>query len=225
MSYSTGKRVGGIAVAIAVLAGLVFLVGESLRPEKESPKEQLRALAMHKRADRSALMQHSSGTGLAVDMPPASGIGRRSLKGYYALRAYAGAPPIVPHEIDADVFRTQSCNICHERGGFVAKFNAYAPVTPHPQYANCLQCHARSGEGLFVETDWQSSKKPVLHRPALPGNPPPIPHTLQLRDNCLACHAGPAAVPEVRTSHPERLNCRQCHVPRQVQDVFVRPAY
>ena len=38
MSGSTGKRVGGIAVAIAVLAGLVFLVGESLRPEKESPK-------------------------------------------------------------------------------------------------------------------------------------------------------------------------------------------
>jgi nitrate reductase (cytochrome), electron transfer subunit len=148
MSGSTGKRVGGIAVAIAVLAGLVFLVGESLRPEKESPKEQLQVL----RASRDALMQHSRTTGLAVDMPPASGTGRRSLKGYYTLRAYAGAPPIVPHEIDADIFRTQSCNICHERGGFVAKFNAYAPVTPHPQYANCLQCHARSGEGLFVES-------------------------------------------------------------------------
>ncbi len=219
MSGSTGKRVGGIALAIVVLGGLVFLIGESLRPEKESPKEQLQAL----RASRAALMEHSRNTGLAVDLQPAAEVRTRSLKGYYSLRAYAGAPPVVPHEIDPEVLRTQSCNICHERGGFVAKFNAYAPVTPHPQYANCLQCHARSGEGQFVEIDWRSNKKPVLHRPALPGNPPPIPHALQLRANCLACHAGPAAVSEVRTSHPERLNCRQCHVPRQVQDVFVRP--
>jgi cytochrome c-type protein NapB len=219
MSGSTRKRVGGIAVAIVVLGGLVFLIGESLRTEKESPKEQLQAL----RTSRAALMDHSRRAGLAVDMQPASGIGLRSLTGYYALRAYAGAPPSVPHEIDAEVFRTQSCNICHERGGFVAKFNAYTPVTSHPQYANCLQCHARSGEGRFVEIDWKSTTKPVLHRPALPGNPPPIPHALQLRENCLACHAVPAAVPEVRTSHPERLNCRQCHVPRQVQNVFTRP--
>jgi len=219
MSGSTRKRVGGIAVAIVVLGALVFMVGESLRSEKESPKEQLQAL----RSSRAALMDHSRRAGLSVDMQPAAGIKQRSLKGYYTLRAYAGAPPSVPHEIDDEVFRTQNCNICHERGGFVAKFNAYTPVTPHPQYANCLQCHARSGKGRFVEIDWKSTKKPVLHRPALPGNPPPIPHALQLRDNCLACHAGPAAVPEVRTSHPERLNCRQCHVPRQVQNIFTRP--
>ena len=48
--------------------------------------------------------------------------------------------------------------------------------------------------------------------------PPParrrtIPHPLQLRENCLACHGGPAARAELRTTHPERVRCRQCHVP------------
>jgi nitrate reductase cytochrome c-type subunit len=46
------------------------------------------------------------------------------------------------------------------------------------------------------------------------GAPPTIPHPLQLRENCLACHAGPASRPEIRTSHPERARCRQCHVPQ-----------
>jgi cytochrome c-type protein NapB len=45
----------------------------------------------------------------------------------------------------------------------------------------------------------------------LPGGPPPIPHGLQMRENCLACHAGPAAVAEIRTPHPTLVNCRQCH--------------
>jgi cytochrome c-type protein NapB len=33
-----------------------------------------------------------------------------------------------------------------------------------------------------------------------------------MRENCAACHAGPAAREEIRTSHPERTRCRQCHV-------------
>jgi cytochrome c-type protein NapB len=45
----------------------------------------------------------------------------------------------------------------------------------------------------------------------MPGSPPPIPHALQMRENCRACHAGPGAVAELRTTHPERVTCRQCH--------------
>ncbi len=223
MSGPSRYRIIAIVAAIAGFTGTVFLIGEIVRGtgDTPSPKAQLQAL----RAESVAPMRQASEAGLAMDMQPASGIKRRSLKGYYALRAYAGAPPSIPHAVDARILREQSCNICHERGGFVQKFNAYAPVTPHPQYGNCLQCHVHAGEGEFVAIDWRSTKKPALHRPALPGNPPPIPHTLQLRDSCLACHAGPAAVPEVRTSHPERLNCQQCHVPRLAQDVFVRAAH
>ncbi len=62
------------------------------------------------------------------------------------------------------------------------------------------------------------------------GSPLWIPHDLQLRGNCLACHGGPAAVAEIRTAHPERANCRQCHVPAdapaapgEAEAVFTRP--
>ena len=49
--------------------------------------------------------------------------------------------------------------------------------------------------------------------PTTPGqSPPAIPHDLQLRGNCLACHSGPAAVAQIRVAHPERADCRQCHV-------------
>ena len=34
-----------------------------------------------------------------------------------------------------------------------------------------------------------------------------------MRENCAACHDGPGAREEIRTSHPERTRCRQCHVP------------
>jgi cytochrome c-type protein NapB len=59
----------------------------------------------------------------------------------------------------------------------------------------------------------------------VPGRlPPPIPHDLQFRENCLACHGGPAAVAAIRTSHPERVNCRQCHLePEPGAGEFVRP--
>jgi cytochrome c-type protein NapB len=130
---------------------------------------------------------------------------------------------VIPHEVDVEINRDQRCNTCHEKGGFVPKFNAYTPVTPHPEYRNCMQCHVPSSEeDLFVETDWTSVKQPNIHRPALPGSPPPIPHTLQLRENCLSCHAGPAVPLEIRTTHPERRNCRQCHVPRETLSIFQR---
>ena len=48
---------------------------------------------------------------------------------------------------------------------------------------------------------------------AFAGAPPTIPHTLWLRGNCLACH-GAFGFAELQTSHPERANCVQCHVPR-----------
>jgi hypothetical protein len=64
---------------------------------------------------------------------------------------------------------------------------------------------------------------PVLSRTA-DGLPPSIPHDLQLRGNCLACHMGPAAVAEIRTTHPERSDCRQCHVTLAADEApFERP--
>ena len=40
--------------------------------------------------------------------------------------------------------------------------------------------------------------------------PPVMPHSTLMRVNCLACH-GPNGYRGLRTTHPERLNCVQCH--------------
>lgn len=176
------------------------------------------------------------------------GAHRRTLEMFHALRAYPGAPPRVAHGLSAEEFRSGACLACHERGGWVARFASYAPVTPHPQLEACLQCHvpedavvgrqpSAGGDALcfechdpdgrtpaFVPLDWRTRAPPPIGQRAMEESPPAIPHDLQLRGNCLGCHAGPGAVEDIRTSHPERINCRQCHVPAPAEEgVFVRP--
>jgi nitrate reductase cytochrome c-type subunit len=48
-------------------------------------------------------------------------------------RAYQGAPPLIPHDVEA---RKGACLTCHESG------LAEAPIVPHPTRSfSCLQCH------------------------------------------------------------------------------------
>jgi len=58
-------------------------------------------------------------------------------------RAFEGAPPLVPHEIEEEM----GCLDCHRLG------DSGAPITPHPERANCVQCHIPQKEGVkpFVE--------------------------------------------------------------------------
>ena len=143
--------------------------------------------------------------------PPAEATklaGNRTLEVFHSRRAFPGAPPVIPHELVGG-----SCLGCHKDGGYAPGFKAYTPVTPHPQYENCQQCHVpQSKVALFANTTFIRPPATEIDNQALPGAPPPIPHSLQMRENCNACHAGPAAVKEIRTPHPERQNCRQCHV-------------
>ncbi|MFH7321175.1 hypothetical protein ACHHRT_11275 [Desulfurivibrio sp. D14AmB] len=142
--------------------------------------------------------------------------GRRTLNSYYELRQYPGSPPIIPHEVPASFAAAGGapCLACHERGGYDPTQDAYAPVTPHPENELCNQCHLPpKTDQPFVASDWRSIPPPLLGRSELGGSPPPVPHALQLREDCLACHAGPAAVAELRVEHASRGNCRQCHVP------------
>lgn len=140
---------------------------------------------------------------------------QRTLNTYYNNRAFPGAPPSIPHPVNSDRnMGGNSCLKCHDNGGFVSKFNAYAPVSPHPEMINCRQCHVvQNTQSLFKGNDFYKAF-PVKAgtNNALMGSPPIIPHQIQLRENCLACHAGPSAPKEIRVSHPERSNCRQCHV-------------
>lgn len=160
----------------------------------------------------------------------------RTLATYRLLRSYPGAPPRVPHGLTSTEFRTNRCNTCHERGGYSQRFNAYTPVNPHPELESCLQCHAtnallvgvpfpeassdeacrqcHSGAPARFEEEgltWRTTSFPAIGS-GRPGEVPVIPHELQMRGNCLTCHLGPGAVTAIRTTHPERANCRQCHV-------------
>jgi nitrate reductase (cytochrome), electron transfer subunit len=161
----------------------------------------------------------------------------RTLATFHALRAYPGAPPRIPHGLTAEELRTAECNTCHERGGYSQRFGTYVPVTPHPEWTACLQCHVGNDAVMGVALPSEdpdatcrqchapgviSRQRPMPEwRPAAwlnpsgrgaGGSPPPIPHPPDLRGNCLACHSGPGAVSEIRTGHSERANCRQCHI-------------
>ena len=175
----------------------------------------------------------------------------RTLKTYHYLRAYPGAPPRIPHELTPEEFRTGACNTCHERGGYSLRFAAYVPLTPHPDQGPCLQCHLGTDNLMAVslvspdpnrrchqchatggmprpqaETpfDWLTTSWPRLPRPIRDEQPPAILHADGPRGNCVACHAGPAAVAEVRTTHPESTDCRQCHLAADPEaGGFIRP--
>ena len=141
---------------------------------------------------------------------------QRTLDTYYNNRAYHGAPPSIPHPVKNErSLGGNTCLQCHSNGGFVEKFDAYAPVTPHPEMINCRQCHViQNSKTLFTSANLVKVHAPKVGvNNALIGTPPMIPHQIQMRENCLSCHAGPAAPKEIRVSHPERINCRQCHVP------------
>ena len=149
----------------------------------------------------------------------------RTLDEYYSRRQYPGSPPFIPHVVEAPDLASVDCLACHARGGWTEELKKNTPITPHPEREACRQCHVTSSEvKLFVETNWMSVAPPRLGRAALPGAPPPIPHDLQMRGNCIACHVGPGTVAAIRVEHPSRGNCRQCHVPQNNVPLFERKA-
>ena len=143
----------------------------------------------------------------------------RTLSQYYSRRQYPGSPPEIPHPVEAHGI-TLGCLTCHASGGWTESLKKITPVTPHADLESCMQCHVRPvTDTLFRAIDWRSIPPPRLGRSHLPGAPVPIPHDLQMRGNCIACHVGPGTVAAIRVEHPSRGNCRQCHVP----DLQVEP--
>ena len=158
-------------------------------------------------------MFERSGFAMEYALMPIDEKYERNLKSYYENRAFYGAPPTVPHPIAEGGIGGKACLKCHENGGFVDKFQAFTPVTPHPDKLNCVQCHVQvTTNSLFIPSSWSRDQAPQIGNQALQGSPPTVPHGLQMRENCLSCHGGSSAVKEIRTTHPERINCRQCHV-------------
>jgi hypothetical protein len=141
-------------------------------------------------------------------------------------RAYDGAPPVIPHKpLGA------ACVSCHTGSGIEVAGVGFAPPSPHAAtpgmsaMARCQQCHVfRQTDGLFSDSGFTGLRQDL--RPGRRLNsfaPPVIPHKIFMRENCLACHSGPAAREEIRTSHPERIRCQQCHVAAVTDGMFERP--
>lgn len=129
-------------------------------------------------------------------------------------RAYDGAPPLIPHEVEN--LSSDDCLGCHEEGLDLGE-DGLAPATPHPQFTNCQQCHlAQQEASSWVANTFQGWRNPPRGTRSLATAPPTIPHSIQMRENCLSCHGDLGGAP-LRTSHGERTNCRQCHVESELQ--------
>lgn len=150
-------------------------------------------------------------------------------------RAYDGAPPTVPHPVvQRDV---GSCLSCHQQGLSVGK--KVASTMSHDFKSQCLQCHAQAsgtgtagdvlladalaGQGTYGSNVFAGYRGPTTGDRAWDIAPPEIPHRTFMRENCLSCHAEGGSAP-LRTTHPERASCQQCHVPSASLDQRRDPA-
>jgi cytochrome c-type protein NapB len=132
-----------------------------------------------------------------------------------ARRAFDGAPPVIPHPIGSS--GAADCLACHA-DGFVLGNRRASPI-PHEAYASCTQCHVRisapftrvaGNAAAEVPSSWTGLRSPGAGEEAYTGAPPAVPHSTRMRERCESCHGAGGAAP-LRTPHPERRSCLQCH--------------
>jgi nitrate reductase (cytochrome), electron transfer subunit len=203
-----------IGLAVVLMAAFVYVAASSLRAGQRD------AVLLPVRAEPTPAIPFEAGVfrrkdrALDYEAMPVEPNAQRTLARYYARRAYPGAPPVIPHPVEDGQAGGRACLACHADGGFAPRFGAYAPVVPHPGLESCRQCHVpQATQSVFRATTWSTTAPPVRSPVARPRSSPPIPHGLEMGENCLACHGGPDAPAAIRTSHPTRGNCLQCHVP------------
>jgi cytochrome c-type protein NapB len=142
-----------------------------------------------------------------------------------SLRAYDGAPPVIPHGIDT--LSSASCLSCHSQDGNLVIGGKRPAEISHPWVTNCTSCHVPADglrqitepvtDRLNVENAFVGKRSAGAGPRAYGTAPPTTPHPVWMRQNCMACH-GPGREQAIRTSHPERQNCLQCHAPNAVFD-------
>jgi len=127
-----------------------------------------------------------------------------------AAPAYFGAPPVIPHEVET--VGRRDCLACHENGMVVN--NVKSPVTPHPELVRCRQCHLNQQMvSTSIPNSFEGLKTPLKTYRQNPYAPPLIPHRTLMYTKCLVCHNNKAFSSKiVQTNHPERQNCKQCHL-------------
>jgi nitrate reductase (cytochrome), electron transfer subunit len=127
-------------------------------------------------------------------------------------RAYDGAPPTIPHPVEAQ--SAASCLTCHGEGLKVG--DRIASRISHAHMTNCTQCHVEQSR-VPVENAFAGVFRAGPGGRASPGAPPTIPHHTWMRENCASCH-GLVTRSGIRTTHPWLTNCAQCHAPSAALD-------
>lgn len=164
-----------------------------------------------------------------VDLSPQKSLDAKelalALAGRKERRAFDGAPPTVPHEINQ--MSSASCIVCHGEDATLLVGDKRPARISHPYYANCTQCHVPADglrklteaeiSRLMVVSEFKGREPAGLGTRAYAGAPPTVPHPLWMRQNCMSCH-GPDREHAITTSHPSRQNCLQCHAPNSDYD-------
>ncbi|MDO9280691.1 MAG: diheme cytochrome c precursor [Pseudomonadota bacterium] len=134
-----------------------------------------------------------------------------------ARRAYDGAPPRIPHTVRQDA--APECLACHEDG---LRFRGLlATPMSHASYTSCTQCHVvqeapmPGGADLpadprLVANSFVGLASPTAGPRAWSVAPPQIPHRTWMREECDSCH-GVNGRDALRSTHPWRASCEQCH--------------
>lgn len=163
--------------------------------------------------------------GPSVAVPGHAGAQKTSAAARAERRLYDGAPPVIPHQDFG-----AACIACHTATGMDVPGTGYAPPAPHADIAppaamsRCVMCHVwKKDQAVFAENDFRGLRQDLRAGRRLNDLAPPvIPHQVLLRENCQACHTGPAAREEIRCPHPERDRCVQCHVEQRTVAEFAR---
>lgn len=138
-------------------------------------------------------------------------------------RAYDGAPPRIPHAIGQ--METRNCVDCHLEGVRVG--GLLAPAMSHEAYTSCTQCHVVNDAPMPGAVDALRSGPPIDNTfvglesaqhgvRAWEGAPPQIPHPTRMREQCATCHG--VLAEGLRSTHPYRQSCTQCHAPSAAYD-------
>ena len=131
-------------------------------------------------------------------------------------RAFDGAPPMIPHPVEQGG-SAGDCLACHADGLKVA--GKTAPVMSHSTLVSCTQCHVSAEPDITMAAlpggnSFVGMASPGAGPRAWLGAPPRIPHKTWMREDCASCH-GLTGKPGLRTTHPERGSCTQCHAANQ----------
>ena len=139
-------------------------------------------------------------------------------------RSFNGAPPTIPHPVDQ--MSSTSCMACH--GGGAKTETLRISKMSHQFLANCTQCHVESSPQhmaavVFRQNTFVGLPAPTGGPRAFSGAPPMIPHSTWMRVDCMSCH-GTTGMYGIRSTHPWRQNCQQCHAPSsQLDQTLLEP--